>query len=188
MAAASLNRCAWMDSGRVRFPSASTLMRDDPLRISPFSSSTAGVISCRPSSRLRSRKLTTAHSTRKIFVKPRFGTRRFRGICPPSNPGRLPPPDRASRPLCPFVDVFPWPEPMPRPMRLRRFREFAAGFKSWSFIGAPFRRSPYTRAYESSPGLEPYRGGPPYGGCGEDRGLSRESGAIAECRSDSSLM
>ena len=45
---------------------------------------------------------------------------RTRGIWPPSNPGLCLLPLRAICPLCPLPEVFPLPEPRPRPTRIRR--------------------------------------------------------------------
>ena len=49
-------------------------------------------------------------------MKPLLGIRLYKGICPPSNPGLTPPPERAFCPLCPLPAVFPFPEPCPRPL------------------------------------------------------------------------
>src|SRR5439155_21674116 len=57
------------------------------------------------------------------------------GIWPPSNPTAVPPPERDFWPFWPFVDVLPWPEPMPRPTRLRRLTEPGAGRRSSSLTG-----------------------------------------------------
>ncbi len=52
--------------------------------------SISGEISVRPSSSICAR-LSTANSTRNgSFLKPRFGRRRARGVCPPSNTGPFP--------------------------------------------------------------------------------------------------
>src|SRR5208337_1946454 len=88
--------------------------------------STSGVISVSPSAARRSR-FTTSYSSRKMFVKPRFGTRRCNGICPPSNPRISRAPVRDHCPLCPRVEVLPMPDPMPRPTRF---------FFSVDFLGA----------------------------------------------------
>src|SRR5881409_2641335 len=45
--------------------------------------------------------------------------RRMSGICPPSKPGRVWPPERAVCPLPPRPAVLPIPEPGPRPLRMR---------------------------------------------------------------------
>lgn len=39
--------------------------------------------------------LTSANCRANLLQKPRFGSLRYNGFCPPSNPGRLPPPERA---------------------------------------------------------------------------------------------
>ena len=43
----------------------------------------------------KSSTLTIANSFLLTFVKPRFGKRMNNGVCPPSKPGFLPPPDLA---------------------------------------------------------------------------------------------
>src|ERR1700741_5684010 len=104
--------------------------------ITPALRSTSGLIVVSPSSTSRSR-LTMLYSLRKMLVKPRFGMRRCSGICPPSNPRIMRDPGRERCPLCPRVEVFPIPEPIPRPTRLRfsvaffgarRFDKFMARF------------------------------------------------------------
>ena len=47
----------------------------------------------------KSVKLTIAYSVLKKFVNPLLGRRLNRGVCPPSNPKRTPPPLRE---FCPF--------------------------------------------------------------------------------------
>ena len=48
-----------------------------------------------PSSRrFKVSRLTIAYSLRLTFKKPRFGMRRNNSVCPPSKPGRTPPPER----------------------------------------------------------------------------------------------
>src|ERR1700676_1932879 len=81
---------------------------------------------------MRSR-LTSANSSRKILLKPRFGRRRCSGICPPSKP-LMRTPERAVWPLPPRPAVLPLPEPMPRPTRIRFLREPALSAISLSFI------------------------------------------------------
>src|SRR5690606_4841145 len=74
--------------------------------------------------------LIPLYSLRLMFVNPNLGTRRCRGICPPSNPNFLEYPERDFAPLCPRVAVPPFPEPCPRPTRLPLFfAEPAAGCK-----------------------------------------------------------
>ncbi len=55
----------------------------------------------------------------KILLKPRFGSRMWSGIWPPSKP-LMATPERDFWPLTPRPAVLPVPEPMPRPTRLRR--------------------------------------------------------------------
>src|SRR6202049_912367 len=81
---------------------------------------------------MRSR-LISANSSRKMLVKPRFGSRRCSGIWPPSNP-LMRTPERAVWPLPPLPAVLPLPEPMPRPTRMRFLREPALSAISLSFI------------------------------------------------------
>src|SRR6202023_1410756 len=64
-------------------------------------------------------RFTTAYSSRKTFVNPRFGRRRCNGIWPPSKPRNKRAPERDHCPLCPRVEVLPMPDPIPRPTRLR---------------------------------------------------------------------
>ncbi len=72
----------------------------------------SGVISADESSCARSPTLSICHSVFRTFVNPRlYGMRRIRGLCPPSNPTRTPPPVREFWPFWPPPDVLPWPEP-----------------------------------------------------------------------------
>src|SRR5258708_35303127 len=68
-----------------------------------------------------------------MLLKPRFGSRGCSGIWPPSNP-LMRAPERAVWPLPPRPAVLPWPEPMPRPTRIRFLREPALSAISLSFI------------------------------------------------------
>src|SRR6202171_3280499 len=68
-----------------------------------------------------------------MLVKPRFGSRRWIGIWPPSKP-LMRTPERAVWPLPPRPAVLPLPEPMPRPTRMRFLREPALSAISLSFI------------------------------------------------------
>src|SRR5690242_5591117 len=58
-----------------------------------------------------------AYSLRKMLVNPRFGSRRCRGICPPSKPRILLYPEIDFAPLAPRPEYLPRPVPMPWPMR-----------------------------------------------------------------------
>src|SRR6202034_78085 len=108
------------------WPSPSTLMRPSRFFTRPSSVNFSKVSSFSPSSASRSR-FTTAYSVRKMLVKPRFGMRRCSGIWPPSKPRIRLDPDRDPCPLCPRPEVFPVPDPMPRPTRfLFRFAFFGA--------------------------------------------------------------
>src|SRR6185437_4056039 len=68
-----------------------------------------------------------------VFLKPRLGRRRCNGIWPPSKP-LMRTPERAVWPLPPRPEVFPLPEPMPRPTRMRFLREPVLSAISLSFI------------------------------------------------------
>src|SRR5271170_5960921 len=89
-----------------------------------------------PASKIANRaRLTHATSVRARSLtnkrrKPRLGSRRCNGICPPSYDGGVLPPLREPLPLCPRPAVLPCPEPMPRPIRLMRWVEPSAGCKS----------------------------------------------------------
>src|SRR3989442_3833922 len=65
---------------------------------------------------------------------PGWGSRRCTGICPPSKPPSLPPPERPLWRLLPLVEVLTCPEPGPRPTRLRDFVAPGAGRRSLSFM------------------------------------------------------
>src|SRR6202011_5634005 len=62
-------------------------------------------------------RFTTSYSMRNGLWKPRFGTRRWSGIWPPSNPRLNLKPDRDFAPLWPRPAVLPLPDPWPRPIR-----------------------------------------------------------------------
>src|SRR3954466_15024435 len=81
---------------------------------------------------MRSRLISLSLSVNGT-LKPRFGRRRCIGIWPPSKP-LMRTPERAVWPLPPRPPVLPAPEPMPRPMRKRFFREPCFGAISFSFI------------------------------------------------------
>src|SRR5260370_17794530 len=100
---------------------------DSALMVSLASSSLAS-IACWMRSRLIS-----ANSSRKMLLKPRFGSRRWIGIWPPSKP-LMRTRERAVWPLPPRPGVLPLPEPMPRPTRMRFLREPVLSAISLSFI------------------------------------------------------
>src|ERR1700721_3880259 len=83
---------------------------------------------------MRSR-LISANSRRKILLKPRLGRRRWIGIWPPSKP-LMRTPERAVWPLPPRPACLPFPDPMPRPTRLRAFDDPGLTLISLSFIAA----------------------------------------------------
>src|SRR5438874_13811454 len=68
-----------------------------------------------------------------MLLKPRFGSRMWSGIWPPSKPAMLTP-ERALAPFCPRPAVLPRPEPMPRPTRTRPWRAPLLSRSSLSFI------------------------------------------------------
>ena len=55
---------------------------------------------------------------RTVLLKPRFGSRMWSGIWPPSKP-LMATPERLFWPFWPRPPVLPLPEPMPRPTRMR---------------------------------------------------------------------
>src|SRR5580765_460044 len=131
-AALPLNLCALIVSAFATSPRASTFTFSALRATRPFSCSSSGVMTVPASktSAIRS-TFTTANSMRKMFVKPRFGTRRCSGIWPPSKPRLNLRPERDCAPLCPRPAVLPLPEPWPRPTRKARlFLEPSAGFRS----------------------------------------------------------
>src|SRR6266481_5512525 len=68
--------------------------------------------------------------------------RRISGICPPSKPGRRPPPERAFSPFMPRPDVLPIPDPGPRPTRVGLCVEPRGGLSMCSSsVGSPSGRA-----------------------------------------------
>src|SRR5881628_1080887 len=104
---------------RCTSPMPSSLMGRSGRRTSPAPNSVSGVTSAPSASWPRCLTLTTCAGCLNGFVKPRFGMRRMSGICPPSKPGRVWPPERAVWPFPPRPAVLPIPEPGPRPLRMR---------------------------------------------------------------------
>src|SRR4051812_30484821 len=100
---------------------------DSALMVPPASMVLASMAPCSRS------RLISANSTRKMLLKPRFGSRRCSGIWPPSKP-LMRTPERAVWPLPPRPACLPLPEPMPRPTRMRFLREPALSAISLSFI------------------------------------------------------
>src|SRR5438270_9543411 len=68
-----------------------------------------------------------------MLLKPRFGSRMWSGIWPPSKPAMLTP-ERALAPFWPRPAVLPSPEPMPRPTRTRPCRAPLLSRSSLSFM------------------------------------------------------
>src|SRR5690606_19977445 len=133
--AALLKAWARTVRGRVSSPSPSTLMPFFASRTIRVSSSSSGVTTVPASNRLSTSTLIAAGALRKrALLKPRLGSRRMSGVCPPSKPGPLVPPEREAWPLVPRPAVLPWPEPVPRPTRLALRRAPGAGRNSCSFI------------------------------------------------------
>src|SRR6266404_8205443 len=112
---------------------------------------------------MRSR-LTSANSSRKILLKPRFGRRRWIGIWPPSKP-LMRTPERAVWPLPPRPAVLPDPEPMPRPRRCRVLLDPGRSASSLSFIGFSSLLL-FARHARACVGHPDYRGNTPLIGLG----------------------
>src|ERR1700710_2973821 len=68
-----------------------------------------------------------------MLLKPRFGSRMWSGIWPPSKPA-IETPSRLFWPFWPRPAVLPLPEPMPRPTRILDLRAPALSRSSFSFI------------------------------------------------------
>src|SRR5688572_6591515 len=68
-----------------------------------------------------------------MLLKPRFGSRMWSGIWPPSKP-KTETPERLFWPFWPRPAVLPLPEPMPRPTRMRRLRAPSLSRISLSFM------------------------------------------------------
>src|SRR3954452_20154556 len=68
-----------------------------------------------------------------MLLKPRFGSRMWSGIWPPSKP-LIETPERALAPFWPRPAVLPLPEPMPRPTRMRPLRAPWLSLSSLSFM------------------------------------------------------
>src|SRR5262249_3663322 len=117
-AALPLNLCARTVSAFPTSPRPRIFTRAVPPGTSPRSRSSSGVTTV-PASNFRPSmsRFTTSYATRNGLWKPRFGTRRCSGICPPSNPRLNLNPERDFAPLCPRPAVLPWPDPWPRPIR-----------------------------------------------------------------------
>src|SRR5579875_997590 len=125
--AEALNLVAWTSRALVGVPSPRILIPSNswpltrPRALSAASSTTA------PASKRASRssRLTMAYTFLNApLKKPRLGTRRARGIWPPSNRGLSLNPWREAWPLWPLLEVLPCPEPVPRPTRFRFLRRW----------------------------------------------------------------
>src|SRR5215468_10056838 len=102
---------------------------------------------------MRSR-FTTLRSRAKMLLKPRFGSRRCKGIWPPSKP-LMRTPALAVWPLPPRPPVLPFPDPMPRPIRRRPWRapalsEISLSFMACFLYGRPDDRGPALFCHQSS--------------------------------------
>src|SRR5690348_1910539 len=88
-----------------------------------------------------------------MLLKPRFGSRMWSGIWPPSKPAMLTP-ERALAPFCPRPAVLPSPEPIPRPTRTRPWRAPLLSRISFSFMSlhslSLLSRSPLNRGRKLS--------------------------------------
>src|SRR5215213_10231968 len=132
--------CAWTVSGLVISPRPSTLTGMSRRVARPAALSAARSTDAPESKRCsRSPRLTGCVCVRNIsngidiFL---FGPRSLRmrmwiGFCPPSKRARSLAPAREPAPLWPRPDVLPWPEPWPRPTRLRFLRDPGAGWRLW---------------------------------------------------------
>src|ERR1039457_2170241 len=127
------NRCASTRSLRVNWPDPRTFNPSWSFLMTPCSRRWSGV-NVSPSSFSSLSRLMIAYCFLKIFVKPRLGKRRCSGIWPPSKPRFWPKPVPARCPLLPRVAVLPWPDPIPRPIRLRTCFCPAGGFNPLRFI------------------------------------------------------
>src|SRR5262249_38169554 len=81
------NLCAETVSAFWIFPSP-RILTGRFFRVRRRSDSASGVTAAPASNRSRSERFTMSYSTRKMLVKPRLGSRRWSGICPPSKPRR----------------------------------------------------------------------------------------------------
>src|SRR6185503_10436284 len=79
--------------------------------------------------------LTSAWSLPNGLLKPRFGSRMWSGIWPPSKPFTATP-ERLFWPFWPRPPVLPLPEPMPRPTRMRSLRAPGLSRMSLSFMSS----------------------------------------------------
>src|SRR5690606_36557567 len=120
-------------TARVNAPDRFTFAPSASCRTTPAAFSTSRSTSP-PSRRSTSDSRTSTVSPSLIDLKPRLGSWRSSGICPPSKSTLWKPAERDFCPLCPRPAVFPRPEPMPRPTRLRACVLPSAGLSSFSFI------------------------------------------------------
>src|SRR4051794_22258160 len=103
-----------------------------------------------------------------MLLKPRFGSRMWSGIWPPSKP-QTETPERLFWPFWPRPAVLPRPEPMPRPTRTRLLRAPLLSRRSFSFMSCTRYNCPAERRGPVS--LEPERAtrlGTPDPGRGRD--------------------
>src|SRR5688572_15640323 len=138
--ALALKRCARTVRALVNSPSPSTFTPSASFLMMPCLSRISGVTMVPASKASSLPTLTSANSfLKRALVKPRFGTRRWSGIWPPSNPSLWLKPLRLFWPFSPRPDVLPRPLPGPRPTRLRSRPAPLplAGFRLFRLTGVP---------------------------------------------------
>src|SRR5829696_5474300 len=140
----ALKAWAWTVSGLESSPLA-RILTGTPLRVPSPRPARASSVTSAPLSKRASRsfRLTACVCVRNgskgidfFMCGPRsLRIRMWIGICPPSKFERDLEPEREPAPLWPRPEVFPVPEPSPRPMRLRGLRLPGAGLSEWRPIG-----------------------------------------------------
>src|SRR3954447_23957053 len=136
--AAALNLWAWTVSGLVSSPLARILTGTSLRLPRPLAASASSVTSAPESKRFSRSEMFTGwvcvrNGSKGIdffMCGPRsLRIRIWIGIWPPSKFARVFEPEREPAPFWPRPDVFPVPEPSPRPMRLRALRDPGAGLR-----------------------------------------------------------
>src|ERR1700741_4178857 len=89
-----------------------------------------------------------------MLLKPRFGSRMWSGIWPPSKPFTATP-ERLFWPFWPRPAVLPRPEPMPRPTRTRPLRAPALSRSSLILMVMSCTRFRFCRAWPGSIAVRP---------------------------------